>query len=48
MEYKKAYIKSHQKNDSLSNDVVILTGISNIELRFDGWYLSTPAHRLFN
>ena len=48
MENKKAYIKSHHKNDSLPNDVVILTGISNIELRFDGWCLSIPAHRLFN
>ena len=33
---------------SLSNDVVILPGISNLELRFDGWCLSVPDHRLFN
>ena len=31
---------------SLSNDVVILPGISNLELRFDGWCLSVPDHRL--
>ena len=41
-------VKCHQKNDGLSNDVVILPGISNLELRFDGWCLSVPDHRLFN
>ena len=34
------------KKMSLSNDVVILPGISNLELRFDGWCLSVPDHRL--
>ena len=30
----------------LSNDVVILSGISNLELCFEGWCFSVPDHRL--